>query len=102
MDLHRSLVTGHQSLVGVVRNRLERSSADNFISDLIERKNFLGQASARDKAGHPPDDAGGLILNNHRRILHAQRFATSQPILSHPRENNAQRFRAKDFGDRTK
>jgi hypothetical protein len=39
---------------------------NDFAGDLIEVQDFFCQAGARDKAGHAPDDAPGLILHDDR------------------------------------
>jgi hypothetical protein len=67
-----------------MKGGLKPSSTGYFRSNLVERKNFIGQAGACDKAGHTPGDARGLVLDDDWRVLVSQGFASLQAVVSHP------------------
>jgi len=54
------------ALAAELKRRFGGDAVNDFAGDLIEVQDFFCQAGARDKAGHAPDDAPGLILHDDR------------------------------------
>jgi hypothetical protein len=66
------------------RRNLHSGGTHDLVADLIERKNLVGQARARDEPRHSPDDAGGFILHKDAGAHAAQYVALLHSILPMP------------------
>src|SRR5689334_20598224 len=64
------------ALAGELHGGLNGDAADDFHPDLIKGQDFFSQSRARHKAGHAPDDAAGLVLNDDRSAGSAKGFAS--------------------------
>ena len=76
--------------MGELKRGLGGDAPHDFSADLVERQDFFSQSGARDKAGHSPDDAACLVLDDHGGAGRAKRFAPFQSVLSHAGQNHAQ------------
>src|SRR5947208_9627946 len=67
----------------------ESCSPHDFRSNLIQRKDLVGETGPRDKSWHSPYHAAGFILHKDTRTNLVKRFATANAILPHAGENDA-------------
>src|SRR5450755_603902 len=72
----------------------------DLVTDLIERKNLVGQARPRDKPRHSPNHAGGFILHEDAGAQAAERLALFHAVLAHAGKDHGKRARAIYGGDR--
>ncbi len=76
--------------------------AEDFRSDGVEGKDFVGEAGGGDGAGHSPDGAGGLVLGEDGASLLADDAAAAGSIGAHAGEDDGEDAGAVELGNGAK